>query len=91
MPADVQAEEYDPAQSCDAGTNLSAITVDFMFFDVTHTGVSSTDGTWVCDVESRVLPLTSEAGGLTPALRYSANADDASASKNMGLYTVPHW
>src|SRR2546430_6369864 len=40
----VQSEANLPAHSCEAGTNLSAMTVEFMFVGVTHTGVRRTDG-----------------------------------------------
>ena len=43
MPAVVQSLAYEPAQSCEAGIQLSLITVEFMFFVVTHFGVSRTE------------------------------------------------
>ena len=81
MPAAVQSAAYEPAHSCEAGIQLSLITVEFMFFVVTHFGVSRTDGTLTLAVESWVLPLTSADGGLTPARRYRASATAACASR----------
>src|SRR5262249_8176050 len=40
MPAAAHSAEYLPLHSCEAGTNLSAITVLFMLEVVTHVGVS---------------------------------------------------
>ena len=81
MPAVVQSAAYEPVQSCEAGTKLSLITVAFMFFVVTHSGVSRTDGTLVLEVVSAVLPLTSDFGGVLPARRYRASATAACASR----------
>ena len=50
-------------QSCEAGTNWSAMTVEFILDVVTHSGFSSTEGTWVLAVVSVVVPLTRLAGG----------------------------
>ena len=45
IPASLQAGPNEPAHSCEAGTNLSAMTVAFMFAVVTHSGLSRTEGT----------------------------------------------
>jgi len=50
MPAAVHALAKEPAHSCEAGTNLSAMTVEFMLAVVTQSGLSRTDGTEVFDV-----------------------------------------
>src|ERR1019366_3020405 len=81
IPAAVQAALYADVQSCDAGTNLSAITVVFIFAGVTHVGTKSTDGTCACSVESVVLPLTRADGGASPARMYIASAAAAWASR----------
>jgi hypothetical protein len=67
IPASERAVAYLPAHSWDAGTNLSAITVEFMFEEVTHSGFSSTDGTATCSWVSSVEPFTSVDGGVFPA------------------------
>jgi hypothetical protein len=67
MPAAVHALAKEPAQSWEAGTNLSAMTVEFMLAEVTHSGLSRTDGTSTLDVESSVWPFTRAAGGVWPA------------------------
>ena len=69
MPAALQSAAYEPAQSCDAGTKLSLMTVAFMFVGVTHVGDRRTEGTLTFAVVSSVLPLASEAGGFAPARR----------------------
>ena len=38
----MQSEANLPEHSCEAGTNLSATTVEFMFVGVTHVGFRST-------------------------------------------------
>ena len=65
----MQAAAYEPVQSWDAGTNLSAMTVDFMLEVVTHSGVNKTEGTLVPVLESSVLPLTRVDGAFWPARR----------------------
>jgi len=67
MPAVLQALAKEPLQSWDAGTNLSAITVEFMLDVVTHVGLRRTDGTEALAVVSWVEPFTSEDGGVWPA------------------------
>ncbi len=81
MPAALQSAAYEPVQSCEAGTKLSLMIVAFMFFGVTHSGVSSTEGTLTLAVVSSVVPLTSDFGGVLPARRYRASATAACASR----------
>ena len=45
------------------------MTVAAMFFGVTHTGWSRTDGTALCSSMSAAVPLSSEDGGVLPARR----------------------
>jgi hypothetical protein len=55
---------YFAVHSWEAGTNLSAMTVEFIFDVVTQVGVKSTDGTATLDLVSLVvLPPVSDAGG----------------------------
>src|SRR5207237_2941553 len=56
-------------QSADAWMNLSLMTVDFMFWAFTETGVSSTDLTAVLALESCVEPFASPDGGVCLARR----------------------
>ena len=63
----MQALAYEPAHSVEAGTNLSAMTVLFMFAVVTHFGVSRTEGTVTFAVVSLTEPFTSDDGGVCPA------------------------
>ena len=63
----MQALANEPAHSWLAGTNLSAMTVEFMLAVVTHVGVSRTDGTLTLAVVSWVEPLTRVVGGVSPA------------------------
>ena len=49
MPAAVQSAAYFAVHSCDAVTNPSAMTVEFMLDGVTHSGFSRTDFTAVLD------------------------------------------
>ena len=68
MSAAEQAVAYAAVQSWAAVTNPSATTVDAMLVGVTHSGVKSTDGTWVFDFVSAVFPLTRLGGGVWLAL-----------------------
>ena len=52
IPAALQSAAYLPVHSCAVGTNLSLTIVSFMFAGVTHSGVSSDDGTDACVVVS---------------------------------------
>src|SRR5450755_1218413 len=74
IPAAVQAALNVAVHSCAAGTKLSVITVEFMLAGVTHSGVSSTEGTWTCSAESVVVLLTRLAGGVALARMYIASA-----------------
>ncbi len=65
----MQSAAYEPAQSWEAGTKLSAITVEFMFLVVTHSGVRRDDVTLRCEVGSTVVPLVRLAGGFFPSRR----------------------
>src|SRR2546427_3103314 len=87
IPAELQLAAKAPAQSCALSTNLSAITVDAMFFAVTHTGVSSTDGTSTLGVApvSFVVPFRSDEGGVTLARREIARAAAACVSRKIGF------
>ena len=78
----MQAALYLDVHSCDAGTNLSAITVEFIFEVVTQVGVKSTEGTEVLPLVSFVVaPLVSVDGTVAPALMYIASAAAAWASR----------
>ena len=68
-------------QMAEAGSKPSATTVLSMLAAVTHTGVSSTEGTLALAVVSCVVPLTRAAGGVWPARSYRAAAAAASASR----------
>jgi hypothetical protein len=81
IPAALHAAATSDVHNCWAVTNLSAMTVSFMFLGVTHTGGSSTDCTLAFAVVSSVVPLTSEDGGVWPARRYRASATAACASR----------
>src|ERR1700730_11451461 len=93
IPADVHIAAKAPAQSVALSTNLSLTTVDAMFWVVTHTGVSNTDGTSTLGVApvSFVVPFRSSAGGVWLARREIARAAAAWVSRKIGLYTDPHW
>ena len=64
-----------------ADTNWSAMTVEFIFSVVTHSGVRSTEATDVLVWGSLMCQLSRLAGGLTPARTYMASAAAAWASK----------
>src|ERR1022692_736389 len=81
IPAAVHSALYLPVHSCDAGTNLSLMTVEFIFAVVTHSGVSSTEGTLTCAVVSIVVRLTRLEGGVTLARMNSASVAAACASR----------
>src|SRR5580692_5640933 len=81
IPAAVQSFAYLPAHSWEAGTNLSAMTVEFMLAVLTHSGVSSTDLTEVFVCGSVVVWLSRLAGGVRPARTYMASAAAACASR----------
>ncbi len=81
IPAAVHALAKLPEQSWDAGTNLSAMTVEFMFAVVTHFGVSRTEATDCLVCGSVVVPLSRLAGGVAPARTYMARAAAAWASR----------
>src|SRR5579859_2827175 len=81
IPAALHADAYWPAQSSDAVTKLSLITVSFMFAMVTHSGLARMDGTGTWATTSVTEPLTSDGGGVRPARRYIASAAVAPASR----------
>ncbi len=82
IPAALQAAAYLLVHSWAAGTNLSAMTVEFIFVVVTQVGVKSTEGTAVWVLLSIVVaPPVSADGGVTPALMYIASATAAWASR----------
>src|SRR6266704_2777454 len=82
IPAAVQAALYLAVHSWEAGTNLSAMTVEFIFDVVTQVGVKSTDGTKTWPVVSIVVwPPVSAVGTWTPARTYIASAAAAWASR----------
>jgi hypothetical protein len=81
LPAAAQAEAYLPEHRWEAGTNLSAMTVEFMFSVVTHSGVSSTDATDVLVCGSVMFQLSRLVGGVTLARTYMASAAAAWASR----------
>ena len=60
MPYFVQSAATDPAHSWLVGTKLSLTIVSTMLDGVTHTGVSSTDGTESLLVGSVVVPFSNE-------------------------------
>src|ERR1700722_3398755 len=80
IPADLHASAYWLVHRALAVTNLSAITVLFMFCVVTHSGISRTLGTLAFEPGSTVLPLTRLDGGVWLARRYRATAAAAWAS-----------
>jgi len=80
IPAALQSAAKLPAQSCEAGTNLSAMTVEFMLALVTHSGLSRTEGTAVLEVVSSVVPLTRLDGGVWWSRAKIASAAAAWAS-----------
>ena len=81
MPACWHALAKDPEHRSEVLTKRSLTTVEAMFSVVTHTGVRSTEGTWLFAVLSAVCPFTRPEGGVWPARRYRASATAAWASR----------
>jgi hypothetical protein len=81
MPAAEQAAAYSRVHSAEAATNLSAMTVEFMFAVVTHSGVSSTERTDLLVCGSVRGQLRRPSGGVTPARTYRARAAAPWASR----------
>ena len=65
----MQSAAYELVQSWDAGTKPSLITVELTVCGVTHSGVSRIEGTLAPVLMSFTVPLTRDAGGVTPARR----------------------
>jgi hypothetical protein len=80
-PAEKQAVAYLPAHKLEAETNLSAMTVEFTFSVVAHSGVSSMDAADLLACGSVMLQLRRLADGVTPAQTYMASATAAWASR----------
>ena len=69
MPAAVHVAANEPRHSSLAVTAPSATTVSAMFFVVTHSGISSADGTWVCVSVSSVWSVHQAGRRSLPAFR----------------------
>src|SRR5260370_40105476 len=93
MPAAVQTAAVTAWQSAALSTNPSLTTVEATLVLSTQSGTRSDAGCVVPGLPGwgDVVLLTSAAGGVRPARRMVANATASLASREMALYTVPHW